>query len=120
MYFTNSKNISLAQPVPKLSFHESDLAFHLVLYMINTIVQTQGKRLECQESLQYIPSFSFNTVFINLMDVKFHSFFSLKTKTESDKENYTLFSQVLAEALEILACLVKSKLALAFRSSKAP
>lgn len=50
-------------------------------------------------------------MFINLIDVKFHSSFFQETKTESDKKNYILFSQVFAEALKmLLACLVKSAL----------
>lgn len=110
MYFIKSKNISPTQPASKFPFHKSDLPFHLVLYVSITVVQTQGKRLACQGRLQHIPNFSFNIVFINLIDVKFHSSFFLKTKTEGDKENYILFSQILAEALEMLACLVKSEL----------
>lgn len=102
--FFQQQNISPTQPTPKLPFHESDVPFHSTLYVNNTVVQTQGKRPACQERLHHILSFSFNFVFFNLIDVKFHSSFFLKTKTESDKENYILSSQVLAEILEMLAC----------------
>lgn len=107
MYFTKSKSISPPQPAPKLPFHESDLLFHLALCASNTVEQTQGERLTCQGRLQHTPNFSFNIVLINLIDVKLHSSLFLKTKTESDKENYILYSQVLAEASEMLACLLK-------------
>lgn len=107
MYSTKSKSISPPQPAPKLPFHESDLPFHLALCASNTIEQTQGEKLTCQGRLQYTPNFSFNIVLINLIDVKLHSSLFLKTKTESDKENYILYSQVLAEASETLACLLK-------------
>lgn len=94
---------SSAQPAPKLPFHESDLPLRLALYVNNTVVQTQGKKLACQERLQHILNFSFNIVFINLIDVKFHSpfFLETKTKTKSDKENYHLCSKVLAETLKM-------------------
>ena len=72
-------------------------------------MQTQGKRPACQQRLHHVLSSSFNFVFINLIDVKFHSSFFLKTKTENDKENYILSSHVLAEILEMLACPVRNE-----------
>lgn len=74
----------------------------LCMSVSNTVVQTQGKRLACQARQQHIPNFSLNTVFINLTDVKFYSFFFLKIKTMGDKEYYIFLSQVLAASLEIL------------------
>lgn len=74
IHVIKSKNISPIQPATKLSFHETDLPFHLTLCVSNTVVQTQGKRLlACQGRLYHIPNFSFNNVFINLIYVKFHS-----------------------------------------------
>lgn len=73
MYCIKSKNIS-TQPAPKLPFHVSYLPFHLVLYVSNTAVQTQGKRQHVKEGCSTFP-ISVNTGFINLIDVKFHSSF---------------------------------------------
>lgn len=72
--------------------------------MNNTVVQTpQGKEPAYQERLHHILSFSLILIFFNLIDVNSIYLFS-KAKTESDKENYILSSQVLAEIVEMLAC----------------